>query len=158
MHRFTRLALTGLLASSSMLVACGDDGGGDGDEQEVITTVTLTFAPMGGGAAVVAAFDDADGDGGDPPTVDPIALAAGTSYALTVRFECAGCGLVLNATTSAAPIIWPEIPTPRTASELMAALSRSCRVDFPTVWNIAQQELKPLAVALEKYLLAQEPP
>lgn len=32
------------------------------------------------------------------------------------------------------------------------------RVDFPTVWNIAQQELKPLAVALEKYLIAQEPP
>ncbi|MBI5426471.1 MAG: DUF86 domain-containing protein [Opitutae bacterium] len=32
------------------------------------------------------------------------------------------------------------------------------RVDFPTVWNIAQQELQPLAVALEKYLLAQEPP
>ncbi len=31
-------------------------------------------------------------------------------------------------------------------------------VDFPMVWKIAQQELKPLAAALEKFLLVQEPP
>jgi hypothetical protein len=68
------------------ITACGDDGGG-GEDNEVITTVTLSFAPMGGGAAVAAAFDDADGPGGNAPTVDAIALANGTTYTLTVRFQ-----------------------------------------------------------------------
>jgi hypothetical protein len=67
------------------LTACG----GDGDpmnENEVITTVMLSFAPTGG-APVLAEFDDPDGDGGAPPTVDPVNLVAGTSYAFTVRFQ-----------------------------------------------------------------------
>jgi hypothetical protein len=49
--------------------------------------VILTFTPAGGGAAVVAEFDDPDGDGGDPPTVDPVNLPGDTSYTLTVAFE-----------------------------------------------------------------------
>lgn len=80
---------TTLLVSSICLAACGgdDDDPTDGNEEEVITTVTLTFAPEGGGDDVTAAFDDADGEGGDPPTIDPVALAGGTTYTLTVTFE-----------------------------------------------------------------------
>ena len=78
-------ALTSLL-SLSTLAACGDDGA-EPDDNEVITTVALSFAPMGGGAAVTAAFDDPDGDGGAAPTIDDIALTAGTTYTLTVRFQ-----------------------------------------------------------------------
>lgn len=74
------------LLGPGLLVAC-DDGGGGGNEEEVITTVTLTFTPAGGGAAVVAEFDDPDGDGGNPPTTDPVDLAAGTTYTLTVGFQ-----------------------------------------------------------------------
>lgn len=77
----TSLALSLLAAATA---ACGDHH--DHHEQELITTVTLTFTPMGGGAAVVASFDDPDGDGGDPPVIDPIELAAGTTYALAVTF------------------------------------------------------------------------
>ena len=81
-----------ILASSLCLAACGgDDDGGDGgdggNENEVITTVTLGFAPEGGGDAVTAAFNDPDGDGGDAPTVDPVALTDGVTYTLTVTFE-----------------------------------------------------------------------
>lgn len=65
--------------------AC-DDVGGSENENEVITTVSLSFAPMGGGAAITASFDDPDGDGGAAPTIDPINLTAGTTYALSVRF------------------------------------------------------------------------
>lgn len=68
-----------------LLAACGDDGGGGGNDNEVITTVTLTFTPTGG-AAVTASFKDLDGDGGNPPTIDPINLANGTTYATTVKF------------------------------------------------------------------------
>ncbi len=78
-----------LLLATTLLPLAGcpaDDGTTDGNEEEVITTVRLTFTPAGGGAAVVAAFDDPDGDGGEPPVVDPIALAPG-SYTLAVQFE-----------------------------------------------------------------------
>jgi len=68
-----------------LVAACGDPGG-DANEGEVITTVTLTFTPMSGGSAVTAVFDDPDGDGGDPPTIDPVTLAAGM-FALEVGFQ-----------------------------------------------------------------------
>ncbi len=67
------------------VAACGDDGGVV-NENEVITTVRLELTPSTGGAPVIAAFNDPDGDGGASPTVDPIVLASGTTYAMTVRF------------------------------------------------------------------------
>lgn len=72
----------------SLLAACGDDGHDhDHNENEVITTVVLELAPSGGGAPVIATFDDPDGDGGAPPTIDDLALVAGTTYTTTVRFQ-----------------------------------------------------------------------
>ncbi|HTE49312.1 MAG TPA: hypothetical protein VK698_00455 [Kofleriaceae bacterium] len=68
------------------LAACGGDDAQGGNENEVITTVTLTFAPEGGGENVTAAFDDPDGNGGESPTIDPIDLADGTTYAMTITF------------------------------------------------------------------------
>ncbi len=70
-----------------LLAACGGDDGGGGPSNELITTVTLDFVPMGGGATLTAAFNDADGDGGDPPVIDPINLTAGTTYTTGVRFQ-----------------------------------------------------------------------
>lgn len=67
--------------------ACGDDGSDGGNENEVITTVELTFTPTGGGTAIVAAADDPDGDGGNPPSIDPVNLANGVTYTMTVRFQ-----------------------------------------------------------------------
>jgi hypothetical protein len=67
------------------LAACGDDGG-QVSENELITTVALTFTPAGGGTPIVAEFDDPDGDGGLPPSVDPVDLTAGM-YTLAVQFQ-----------------------------------------------------------------------
>jgi hypothetical protein len=66
------------------VAACGDDGG-SANENEVITTVILNFAPASGNP-VIATFNDADGDGGQAPTIDPVNLTAGT-YTLTVQFQ-----------------------------------------------------------------------
>lgn len=74
-----------LLLAGALLAGCHDDHDHD-NEHEVITTVTLELAPMGGGATVSASFDDPDGNGGAAPTIDPIVLAAGTTYTTTVRF------------------------------------------------------------------------
>ena len=71
---------------SLSLSACGPLGNGALNEQEVITSMILTFTPAGGGAPITAEFDDPDGDGGELPTVQPIALAPG-EYALTVRLQ-----------------------------------------------------------------------
>jgi hypothetical protein len=68
------------------LAACGDTETGPENDNEVITTVILDFAPTGGGTTKTFAFDDADGDGGAAPTVDPIMLTAGM-YDLAVRFQ-----------------------------------------------------------------------
>lgn len=84
------LVLSTLVASSSLIAACGDDGSscsGSNCLEEVITTVTLTLTPSGGGAPIVAEFDDPDGDGGDPPMIDSLALVDGTTYAVTVGFQ-----------------------------------------------------------------------
>lgn len=86
LQQSARALLTFCLLSSPF--ACGgQDGDGDhGNENEVFTTVTLTFSPAGGGPAVTAKVDDPDGDGGDAPVVEAIALPAGI-YDLTVKLE-----------------------------------------------------------------------
>lgn len=73
------------------LAACSDEDDHDhGNEGEVITTVSLSFTPTGGGAPIVAAFRDIDGDGGNAPVIDAIALPAGdytTSVTLLNELE-----------------------------------------------------------------------
>lgn len=77
-----------LLAISFVFAAaCGDDGPVDVPDPELITRVTLVFASQSGPDVVRAVFDDPDGDGGEPPTVDPIQLVAGTTYNLAVSFQ-----------------------------------------------------------------------
>ena len=74
------------LGSASLALAgCSDDGVDNPDDEnpnEVITTVELVFTPQDGGDTVTATWLDADGDGGDPPVIDDIMLAADTVYDL----------------------------------------------------------------------------
>jgi hypothetical protein len=81
MHR----SLISLCLMLSLATACGSDDGGE-DLPEVITTVVLTFTPPGDGPDIVVEFDDPDGPGGDPATIDPIELTAG-EYGLAIGFE-----------------------------------------------------------------------
>lgn len=82
---YTRLVAVATFALG--FAACArEESPNQGNENEVITTVTLTFVPTVGGAAVVARVNDADGDGGNAPTIDPINLASGM-YDLTLTLE-----------------------------------------------------------------------
>ena len=77
-----------LLLGASLVTssACEDDHGEHEHETEVITTVSLSFTPVAGGAPMTFSFDDPDGDGGDPPTIDSIELTEG-DYTLAITFE-----------------------------------------------------------------------
>lgn len=75
-----------LITTLALTAGCSDPAD-NSNANEVISRVTLTFTPMGGGTPVTAVANDPDGDGGEPPMIDAIALVAGTTYATTVRFE-----------------------------------------------------------------------
>jgi len=79
---------SGLLVAAVTLAACGDSSTAPGGEQELITRVTITLTPVSG-APIVSFIDDADGNGPQAPSAQSgaIALARGTTYTGTVRFE-----------------------------------------------------------------------
>ena len=74
------------------LVSCDKDENkvtdpGHDDHEELITTVKVNFTPEGGGATKTFQFVDADGEGGDDPTVfDTLKLSAGVTYDVTLEF------------------------------------------------------------------------
>lgn len=74
-----------LLCACALVAACGDLGGDGPDPEELISTVQLTFR-ANGGTPIVVEFDDPDGDGGEPGTSEPIELASGTTYTLSIAF------------------------------------------------------------------------
>lgn len=83
--KLLRLCFATLLLSA-LTIACDKDEDNEPDnEQELITTVTLTFTPTTG-SAITASAKDLDGDGGNPPTIQPVALKANTDYTLAVSF------------------------------------------------------------------------
>ena len=79
-----KLCAYALLTISLAAAGCSDSHDHD-SENEVITTVSLTFTPTAG-MPIVRRFNDADGEGGAPPVIDPITLPAG-AYTLGLTFE-----------------------------------------------------------------------
>lgn len=74
-----------LLFTTILLVtSCGDDDvPPEENEEETITDITLTFTPATG-APVTATWVDADGEGAGNPVFKQIALAANTTYTLSI--------------------------------------------------------------------------
>lgn len=74
------------------LFSCEKDGGevedpDHDDHEELITTVKVNFTPTGGGATSTFQFVDADGEGGNEPTVfDTLMLSTGITYDVTLEF------------------------------------------------------------------------
>ena len=65
----------------------GQDDDGHDHDTEVISRVELRFTPSDGGDGgdpIVAAFSDPDGDGGVSGESEPIALALGVEYTLSI--------------------------------------------------------------------------
>ena len=81
---FSRFALLALLTATTLFSACKKDNDNDDptpdDDNEQITTVTYTLTPTSGGTPVSVTYKDVDGDGGTPPTIGTLTLAANTTY------------------------------------------------------------------------------
>ena len=77
-----------------------DDHHGPGEE-ELITTLAITLTPSGGGSPITVRFRDLDGEGGNAPVVDVLAVTAGTDYNGMVQ--------VLNETESPPENITEEV-------------------------------------------------
>jgi hypothetical protein len=72
-------------------------------ENELITSLRLKFVNQASAADVrLATWKDLDGQGGNPPVIDPITLQANAVYTLTVD-------AVLNETSATSEDVTPEI-------------------------------------------------
>ena len=80
---------------------------GESNDEEIITTMVITCTPQGGGTPLVFTFDDADGPGGNNPTVDNIALNDNTTYDVSVT--------LLNSTLNPPDDITEEVEEENTA-------------------------------------------
>ncbi|MXW03780.1 MAG: type 1 periplasmic binding fold superfamily protein [Gemmatimonadetes bacterium] len=102
-HRWNVLSIltAAVFVSAALTFGCADDdasptGPDDPDEheeddhdddhdhgpgeEELITTLAITLTPSGGGSSITVRFRDLDGEGGNAPVVDVLAVTAGTDY------------------------------------------------------------------------------
>ena len=100
-HRWNILSvLTAAVFAATLTLACADDDDSssptsptsptdtdDDDhddhgpgEEELITTLAVTLTPSGGGTSITVRFQDLDGEGGNAPVVDKLAVTGGTDY------------------------------------------------------------------------------
>ena len=118
-HRWNILSvLTAAVFAATLTLACADDDDtssptsptsptapDDDDhgpgEEELITTLAVTLTPSGGGTPITVRFQDLDGEGGNPPVVDKLAVTKGTDYNGSVQ--------VLNETESPPENITEEV-------------------------------------------------
>lgn len=150
MSKLSLLSLL-LVPLATSLVGCGEDPAGGGNEEEVISRVELVMVPMGGGATVTAVFDDPDGDGGEPPTIDGFALTMGVTYSTSVRF--------LNALETPAEDITVEV---RDESDVHQVFFTGTAVDGPAsdhpgaalTHAYADTDVNGLPIGLESTLVA----
>lgn len=56
------------------------------NEEELITTVKVTLTPVAGGTAKTFTWKDADGDGGNAPSIQEITMSPSTSYTCSLQF------------------------------------------------------------------------
>lgn len=119
-HRWNILSvLTAAVFAATLTLACADDddsspvGPEEPDEheededhhgpgeEELITTLAITLTPSGGGTPITVRFQDLDGEGGNAPVVDKLAVTAGTDYNGSLQ--------VLNETESPPENITEEV-------------------------------------------------
>ncbi|WP_299665593.1 type 1 periplasmic binding fold superfamily protein [uncultured Polaribacter sp.] len=87
MKTIKNLAIIAVFVST--FIACSNDDPDPVVEQELITTITATLTPNGGGTVVILKSVDLDGDGPNPPVINPTnaVLAANTTYNGVLKVE-----------------------------------------------------------------------
>lgn len=84
MKRYTKPVLFLLLSSFFVVTSCKKDEPNPVDDSENLTTLKLTFTDKDGKASIFT-YKDADGVGGNAPTIDKITLKANATYTLAVE-------------------------------------------------------------------------
>ncbi|TRX61405.1 hypothetical protein FNH22_04945 [Fulvivirga sp. M361] len=79
------LSLLSLLSLATLFSCSDDDPPSAENEEEIIDLVKLTFTPAGTGTPIVVEAKDDDGEGPGDFELDPINLAAGVIYTLTIE-------------------------------------------------------------------------
>jgi len=67
------------------LNACKKFSEGETNDEELITTLQLNFTIPGSSSTQSFKFEDLDGPGGNAPVIEPIVLAAGTTYDVSLE-------------------------------------------------------------------------
>lgn len=82
----SRLIAVGLMFGALFTVACSESSHDhDHGEHDVVTRITLALVPSGTTDTVRVTWDDSDGPGGQPPTIDTLQLLANTTYTGEIR-------------------------------------------------------------------------
>ena len=110
-----------LLSTTLLISSCGKDPD-PVNEEEVITTLTMTWTPQGSGSPVVFQFRDPDGEGGNAPTITSGALAANTTYSVSLE--------LLNETETPAEDITEEILDEGTEHQFFFGLTEGITLTF----------------------------
>lgn len=82
----SRLIAVGLMFVALFTVACSESSHDhDHGEHDVVTRITLTLVQSGTTDTLGGTWDDSDGPGGQPPTIDTLKLSANAVYSGVIR-------------------------------------------------------------------------
>jgi hypothetical protein len=124
-----KMNLSKLLLALSLpilILSCKKDDHDD-HEEEVITTVTVKLTPQAGGTTLSFSFDDPDGPGGNAPMIDPMVLAANTTYNVSLEFY--------NKTTNPVTNLTSEISAESTSHRIYFTPSQGSNITISNLNN-----------------------
>jgi len=109
------------------LNSCKKFNEGETNDEELITTLKLNFTPVGSSNTQTFVFEDIDGAGGNPPSIDTISLRVGTTYNVSIE--------LWNNAAIPREAITPEVEDENTAHRLYYTPSAGSNITVSNLNN-----------------------